>query len=161
MAKKDATGNVAESANTEKKTMVKRSTEELKKSEKGKIVVVLRAAMSLANVKERDGLTSIVIEPKDEAGKAKTKDQIAKEGAKVLAGRMNLIMREGGKLTLIDEKDENYTKLKAHAQKALPELQKSNYGTNVKALLNFCLDTMSVGTGKRGFNPGSLEGLSL
>lgn len=145
----------------DKKTFVKRTADELKKTEKGKIVVILRAAMSLANVKSREGLNLETIEPKDETGKLKTAPMLEKEGSRQLAARMNLITREGGKITLIEETDANYVKLKALAQAALPTLQKSQYEAKVKALVNFCLDTLSVGTGKRGFNPSTLTGLEL
>lgn len=153
---------------TEKKPMVKRSKEDLVKTgEKGILILIARGAMGLANEKNREGLDSIVVEEfvEDEKGnltkEKKTKEAMAKEGAKQLAGRMNLILRAGGKLELMDEKDENYLKLKAAAQKALPDLKKKSYSANVKAFLNFCIESLSTGSGKRGFNPGSLMDIEL
>lgn len=164
MAKPEVTAKAAKTAASteEKKATSTRTNAELKKTEEGKIVVVLRTAMALANTKEREGL-NVVVSPTflDEAGKEvkKTKEEIAKDGGKKLAGMMNTVLREGGKLSAMDKKGEEYAKLKALAIKALPDLKASNYSANVKALLTFCLE--SISTVRTGFNPSILEDITL
>lgn len=153
MAKQDeAKSGKAANAKTDKvkKVVVKKSVEELKKTQKGRIILTIRKAMEVANLNERTGLTSI--------------DKKGKDGNKQLAGRMNGLLRNGGKIESMDEKSENYTKLKDLATKALPELTKqpeATYGNNTKAILNFCIDTLSAEKGPRKINAEVLQGMVI
>lgn len=114
--------------------------------EKGTIIRVIRGAASLANTKERAGLS---------LGD--------KNSSKNLAGRLNSVVKPGGKIDMMDNGSENYDKLKGLAKSALASLKGSDYSSSVKELLNFCLTQLNSGTGggKRGFNAGPLADLSL
>lgn len=137
----------------EKKVIIKRSAEDLKKTQKGRINITIRKAMEVANLNDRIGLNAI--DKKDEG-----KD---KKGTKQLAGRMNGLLRNEGKIDTMDEKSDSYAKLRDLATKALPELQKkpAQYGANTKAFLNFCLNSLSTEKGPRVINSTVLEGMTI
>lgn len=143
--KKDAKGD-KENTTAKKETVkvVKRTVEELKKTQKGRITLAIRGCMALANLNERKGLD---IDGKD------------KEGAKQLAGRMNSIVKDGGKISQMDEKGEDYKKLVGLATKATKDLQTSTYGADATALLKHFLENMS--DGKRGFNSGIFQDMVI
>lgn len=126
----------------------KRSTADLAGSEKGNIIRVIRGAASLANV---------------EANSRKGLNLGVKDSAKNLAGRLNSIVKPGGKIDLMDAGSENYGKLKSLAKSALGSLKSSSYDASVKELLTFCLTALSSGTGggKKGFNPAALSDISF
>jgi len=123
----------------------KRKMSDLKKSESGSIIVVIRAAASLANQNERKNLG------------------LEKNSSKNLAGRLNSVVKPGGKIDLMDDSSETYKKLKSLAKSAVTSLKSSSYDASVTDLLKFCLTELnsSSGGGKRGYNPGMLEGISL
>lgn len=146
MAKKEETAATA-TGEKAKRTIVKRSNDDLKKSANGKLIVVVRAAQALANQNKQADLKLTVKEGKD--------------AAKALSGKLNPVLKTGGRIDSLKEKDENYVKLLAAAKKALPELQKSEYGANVKALLNFVIENLAKGEGRKGFNPSILDGITL
>ncbi len=124
----------------------KRSAADLKGSEKGSIIRVIRGAASLANTKDRAGL-----------------DLGAKNEAKNLAGRLNSVVKPGGKIDMMEEGSDSYKSLKSLAKAALPSLKSSSYDASVKDLLKFCLTQLNSGTGggKKGFNPAALADISL
>lgn len=133
---------------TEKKAMVKRTPDDLKKTEVGKITLIINTAMKFANdaKNNREGIETI--------------DKKGDEGKAQLSGRMHSITKVGGKLSLMDAKSESYQKLKVLAQGAMVELKAKNYGKNVKGLLSFCLKDIATVT-NRVFNPSVLDGIEL
>ena len=132
----------------ERKPVVKRTTDELKATEVGKITLVITTAMKLANDKKynREGIEGI--------------DKEGDEGKAQLSGRMHAITRVDGKLANMDVNSDQYKKVKALAQKAIIELKAKNYGPSVKGLLNYCLKDIAVLT-NRVFNPDILDGIEL
>lgn len=141
MAKKD---KVAKSTNpaTQKYNSAgkKRTTAQLAGTEKGNIIRVIRGAISLTNQTVGD-----------------------KKEAKKLAGRMNSIVKPGGKIDMMDSSSESYQTLKGLAKAALPSLKSSSYDSSVKALIAYCTDTLNAGGGggRKGFNPGALADIDL
>lgn len=128
-------------AKTEKRAIVKRTDADLKKSPKGKIIVVLRNAAKLANSKQLEGLTEIT-------------------SSAHLSSRLNGLCKTGGRIDTIGDKDEKYTKLVDLGRAALPELKVSNYGASTKTFLNYALNELAGG-GSKGFNPGVLSDIEL
>lgn len=124
----------------------KRSTADLAGSEKGNIIRVIRGAASLANTKDRAGLS---------LGD--------KNSSKNLAGRLNSVVKPSGKIDMMESSSESYSTLKSLAKAALPSLKSSSYDSSVKELLNYCLTQLNSGTGggKKGFNPGALSDISF
>lgn len=124
----------------------KRSTADLAGSEKGNIIRVIRGAASLANTKDRSGLS---------LGD--------KNSSKNLAGRLNSVVKPGGKIDMMESSSDSYSTLKSLAKAALPSLKSSSYDSSVKDLLNYCLTQLNSGTGggRKGFNPGALADISL
>jgi len=124
----------------------KRSAADLKGSEKGSVIRVIRGAASLANQKDRAGL------PLGD-----------KNSSKNLAGRLNAVVKPNGKIDMMDSSSDSYKSLLGLAKSALPSLKSSSYDSSVKELLNFCLTQLGStgGGGKRGFNPGALEDISF
>lgn len=124
----------------------KRSAAELKGTEKGSIIRVIRGAASLANTKDRAGLS---------LGD--------KNSAKNLAGRLNSVVKPNGKIDMMEAGSDSYKSLKSLASKALPSLKSSSYDASVKELLNYVLTQLqsSGGGGRRGFNPNALADISL
>lgn len=131
----------------EKRAIVKRSDEDLKKSVAGKVTIIVATAMALANENDRKGL--------------KFETKAGKEGAKQLSAKMTSVTGNKGKIATMKEKDPNFVTLVDLAKKALPELTKETYGANSQGLLNFCLETLTAKESKRGFNPKRLEGITL
>lgn len=126
----------------------KRSAADLKGSVKGSIIRVIRGAASLANL---------------ESNSRKGLDLGAKDSAKNLAGRLNAVVKPGGKIDMLDESDKQFAELKSLAKSALPSLQASKYDGNVTGLLKYVLTAFSSGTGggKKGFNPSALSDISF
>lgn len=124
----------------------KRSAADLKGSEKGSIIRIIRSSASLANQNNRTGL-----------------DLGDKNSAKNLAGRLNSAVKPNGKVDVMDSGSDQYKALKSLASKALPSLKSSSYDGNVKALLGYVLKDLAGtgGGGKRGFNPNALSDISL
>jgi len=131
-----------------KKVVAKRTPDDLKKTEAGKITLVIRTAMKLANdaKNNREGIETL--------------DKKGDEGKAQLSSRMHSVIREGGKLSLMDAKSESYQKLKLLAQKSMVELKAKNYGKDTKALLTYCLKDVATVT-NRVFNPSVLDGIEL
>lgn len=141
-AKKPATNGAAKGTDAKaKRTIVKRSDADLKKTAKGRVIVVIRTAAKLANSKDLEGLTEI-------------------KSTEHLSSRLNGLCKTGGRIDTIGDKDEKYTKLVDLARKALPELKVSNYGSETKTFLNYALNELS-GSGSKGFNPGVLSDIEL
>lgn len=119
----------------------KRKTADLKGTEKGALIRIIRGAISITN-----------------------REKGSKEEAKKLAGRMNSTLKPGGKIDMIDTGSEIYSGLKAAAKNALPELQSNTYGSGVKALITYIEDNMAGtggGGGRKGFNPSAYLDIEL
>lgn len=141
MAKKDKVAKATNPATAKYNSAgKKRTTAQLAGTEKGNIIRVIRGAISLTNQTVGD-----------------------KKEAKKLAGRMNSIVKPGGKIDMMDSSSESYQELKRLAKAALPSLKSSSNDSSVKALLSYCLDTLNAGGGggRKGFNPGALADIDL
>lgn len=156
MAKTVETTKVAPATNgttktettTERKPTVKRTADELKSTEVGKITIIIGTAMKLAN------------DPKNNLEGIDGIDKKGKEGKAQLSGRMHSITKKDGKLAAMDAKSESYAKLKKFAQDAMVELKAKNYGKAVKGLLSYCLKEVATVSNKT-FNPSVLDGIEL
>ena len=119
----------------------KRTTAQLASTEKGNIIRVIRGVVSLTNQTTAD-----------------------KKESKKLAGRVNSIVKPGGKIDMMDSSSDTYQTLKGLAKAAVPSLQSGSNDSAVKALLAYCLDTLNAGGGgggRKGFNPGAYADISL
>lgn len=143
MAKKEAKKEAVTAPANQKynSSSKKRSTADLKGTEKGNIIRVIRGAVSLTNLKVGD-----------------------KKESKKLAGRVNSIVKPGGKIDMMDSSSEIYKDLLSKARAAVPSLQKGDYSNSVKDLISFCLDTLNAGGGgggRKGFNPSAFADITL
>ena len=143
MAKKEAKKEVVATSVNQKYNSAgkKRSTADLKGTEKGNIIRVIRGAVSLTNLNVND-----------------------KKESKKLAGRVNSIVKPNGKIDMMDSSSETYKTLLSKARAAVPSLQSGKYDSSIKDLISFCLDTLNAGGGgggRKGFNPGAFADISL
>lgn len=123
---------------------VKRSEAELKSTTKGKLIMIIRNAVILAGKQEDNKLGAVMGE---------------KNTSSVLSQRMFSVTKKGGKIELMDEKSQSFSRLGKACVASLAELKVSNYGDNTVKLITLVLD--EVCGGAKGFNPGSLLDISL
>jgi len=117
----------------------KRSTADLKGSEKGNIIRTIRGAVSLINTTTAD-----------------------KKEAKKLAGRVNSAVKPNGKIDNLDTSSDVYKGLLSACKSSINGIKNSDVSA-AKSLLAYLQEHL-VGTGgggKRGFNPAALSDISF